>query len=283
VAALSRDPRGWTTVLFVPADRPGMLAKAQTRGADAILVDLEDAIPLPGKAEARAALREAASDGTLEGPAAVCVRINAVGEGCDEDLEALADLTVDAVMLPKAASMHDVRAARWALDRFLADPELVALVPQVESARAVANLGPVTTDPIDGLAFGGEDFCVDLGVTRSDDSVELLLPRALVALHACARGVAAIDTVYSAIGDEAGLIREATLARQLGFTGKLLVHPSQVEPVRRVFTPSDEQVEWARRILASGEEDASGVRVVDGRMVDAPVIAQAERILAKVG
>jgi citrate lyase subunit beta/citryl-CoA lyase len=110
------------------------------------------------------------------------------------------------------------------------------------------------------------------------------MPRALVALHARAAGLAAIDTVYTAIDDEDGLLREARIACQLGFSGKLLIHPAQVVPVRRVFAPSAEQVAWAQRVLAAGPlngDGGAGVRVVDGKMVDVPVLAQAERILAR--
>jgi citrate lyase subunit beta/citryl-CoA lyase len=282
----ARAVEGWATLLFVPADRPAMLAKAQSRGADAVLVDLEDAIPPDGKEAARATLRETLRAGELEGPAAVCVRINAVGEGAELDLDALAGCALDAVVLPKAVAPAAVRVVRDALDRLLSDGERVALIPQVESTRGILALQELAAvDGVAALAFGGEDFCVDLGVARSDDSLELLLPRALVALHARAAGLAAIDTVYTAIDDEDGLLREARTARQLGFSGKLLIHPAQVAPVRRVFAPSAQQVAWAQRVLASGASNGSGegagVRVVDGKMVDAPVLAQAERILAR--
>jgi len=280
-----REVEGWATLLFVPADRPAMLAKAQSRGADAVLVDLEDAIPPDGKSAARAGLRDALHSGALAGPAAVCVRINAVGEGAERDLDALAGCSVDAVVLPKAVRAADVAFVRDALDRVLPDGDAVALVPQVESTAGILALDELAAVAgVTALAFGGEDFCVDLGVARSDDSLELLMPRALVALHARAARLAAIDTVYTAIDDEAGLLREARTARQLGFSGKLLIHPAQVEPVRGVFAPSTEQIAWAERVLEAGPlggGDGAGVRVVDGKMVDAPVLAQAERILAR--
>jgi citrate lyase subunit beta/citryl-CoA lyase len=264
-----------------------MLAKAQARGADAVLVDLEDAIAPDAKEAARATLRATLRAGELAGPAAVCVRINAVGEGAELDLDVLAGCALDAVVLPKAAAPGDVRFMREALDRVLDGGEAVALIPQVESTRGILALRELAAvEGVSALAFGGEDFCVDLGVARSDDSLELLMPRALVALHARAAGLAAIDTVYTAIDDEEGLLREARAARQLGFSGKLLIHPAQVEPVRRVFAPSAAQVAWAERVLAAGPLNGdggagAGVRVVDGKMVDAPVLAQAERILAR--
>ena len=276
-------PGRWATILFVPADRPEMLAKAQSRRADAILVDLEDAIPQAGKAAARRELRERLAGNSLEGPSAICARINAVDEGADEDLAALEGLSLDAIVLAKATSARQLQHIRAQINSRLVDGSEVALIPQVESAAAVLGVGELASVyGVDAIALGGEDLCVDLGVSRSKLSIELLVPRALVGLHARAAGLAAIDTVYTAIEDEEGLIREATLARQLGFTGKLLIHPSQIPPVQDAFRPTGEQVAWAQRILgAESPEEASGVRLVDGNMVDAPVIAQAERILAR--
>lgn len=276
------DPRRWQTVLFVPADRPEMLAKAQRLGADALLIDLEDAVAPQAKPAARQRLAELLRDVRLAGPSAVCVRVNAFGEGAQEDLAALAGCCVDAVVLPKAGRPAELAQAHVAIGERLG--EATGLVPQVESAAgvlAVAEL--VQVEGVSAIAFGGEDFCVDLGVARSEDSIELLAPRALVALHACAAGLPAIDTVWTAIADEAGLVREAKVARQLGFSGKLLIHPSQIEPVRRVFKPSEQELAWARAVLGArlqGDVEV-GVRVVDGKMVDAPVLAQAERILAR--
>lgn len=281
-AASRCDPRRWQTVLFVPADRPDMLVKAQRLGADALLIDLEDAVAAEAKEAARQRLAELLRDVRLAGPSAVCVRVNAIGEGADDDLAALAGCRVDAVVLPKASRPVELAQARTAVDERLG--ETTGLVPQVESAAgvlAVAQLAEVAG--VDAIAFGGEDFCVDLGVCRSEDSTELLLPRALLALQACAAGLPAIDTVWTAIADEAGLEREARTARQLGFSGKLLIHPSQIEPVRRVFAPSEQELEWARAVLSTRSQASGevGVHVVDGKMVDAPVLAQAERILAR--
>jgi citrate lyase subunit beta/citryl-CoA lyase len=277
-----RDPRHWQTVLFVPADRPEMLAKAQRLGADALLIDLEDAVAADAKQSARERLAELLRDVRLAGPSAVCVRINGVGEGAEHDLAALAGCPLDAIVLPKAGITAELAHVQSTLGELFGTR--VGLVPQVESTAgilAIAALAGVTG--VSAIAFGGEDFCVDLGVCRSEDSLELLMPRALLAMHACAAGIPAFDTVWTAIGDRDGLVREARIARQLGFCGKLLIHPSQIEPVREVFAPSDEELAWAQRVLGTRSQDAPsvGVHVIDGKMVDAPVLAQAERILAR--
>jgi citrate lyase subunit beta/citryl-CoA lyase len=283
--AETSDPGRWRTVLFVPADRPEMLERAQSRGADAILVDLEDAIAPSGKAAAREVLRDAIASGSLAGPGAVCIRLNAVGEGFAEDLAAVAGSDVGAVFLPKAADAATLAEASAQIEGAWGGHGRIGLVPQVESACGVlAAADLLAVEGVVAIAFGGEDFCVDLGVKRGVDSLELLLPRAQLGLLASAARLPAIDTVYTAIDDEEGLVREARTARQLGFGGKLLIHPRQVEPVRRVFAPSEEDVSWAHRVLATAAEgDGAGVTVVDGRMVDAPVIAQAERILSRRG
>jgi citrate lyase subunit beta/citryl-CoA lyase len=280
-----RDAKAWQTVLFVPGDRRDMLCKAQQLGADAILVDLEDAVAPDAKPAARALLAELLSDGSLHGPSAVAVRVNTIGEGIDDDLTALRDACVAAIVVPKIGDAEAIRGARKAIDRQIRDGTAIGLVPQVESVKGVISASELTTTPgVSAIAFGGEDFCVDLGVSRSEAAIELLIPRALLALHARAANLPALDTVYTAIEDEAGLVREAQAARQLGYSGKLLVHPSQIDPVRRVFTPSSDELDWARRIVdspAARQENGGAVAVVDGKMVDAPVIAQAERILAR--
>jgi citrate lyase subunit beta/citryl-CoA lyase len=264
-----------------------MLTKAPARGADAIVVDLEDAIAPEAKAAVRSELRSHLLAGILAEAQTVCIRINAVNEGAESDLTALAGCRVDAVLVPKVGECADIEAAREMVDRILPNGESVTLIPQIESVRGILDLSAlVATAGIGGVAFGGEDFCVDLGVSRSEDSLELLVPRALLALHANSLRLPAIDTVYTAIDDEAGLLAEAIRARQLGFSGKLLIHPAQVEPVRGVFTPSAEELGWARRVLdgqVSEGGEPVGVRVVDGKMVDAPVIAQAQRIVARAG
>lgn len=280
------EVRGWRTLLFVPADRPEMLAKAPSRGADAIVVDLEDAVAPAAKAAARAALANHLRGDALTGSSAVCVRVNPIGAGAEDDLEALAGCRLDAVMLPKATSAAVEQAGKEISSR-LQDGERTGLIPLVESAGEILSLGSLLgRGGVSGVAFGGEDFCLDLGVERSEESTELFLPRALLGLHAAAAELPAIDTVHTAIDDEAGLVREARIARQLGFSGKLLIHPAQVGPVRRVFTPSEDELAWARSVLqvqSNARGEAAGVHLVGGRMVDAPVIARAKRIVEQAG
>jgi len=261
-----------------------MLAKAQSRGADALILDFEDAVHPDRKESARTSVLESWENQELDGPAAVCVRINALDAGGQADLQTLVGCPVAAVILPKASGSDDVAQARAAIDATVG-PQ-TGLIPQIETVAGVLDARDVVGGPggIAAVAFGGEDFAADLGVGRSAGSLELLFPRTCIALWARRIGVPAIDTVFTDLADRDGLVRETRLAAQLGFTGKLLVHPTQVQPVIEVLTPVAADVDHAVRILeaaASSARERDGVVVVDGRMVDAPVVAQAERVVAR--
>jgi citrate lyase subunit beta/citryl-CoA lyase len=167
-----------------------------------------------------------------------------------------------------------------------------ALVPLVESAGALVGLremlaaGRTLSPSVVAVALGGEDLAGDLEVARSEDGAEILLARQLIAVHAHAAGVVAVDTPFLDSRDPDGLRRDATRAAGLGFAGKLCIHPGQVPVVREAFAPSEEQLEWARRVVARAEEDdaaGEGVGSIEGRMLDRPVVMQALRILARVG
>ena len=147
----------------------------------------------------------------------------------------------------------------------------------VLAAEAIA-----AADATDALAFGAEDLAADVGATRTDEGTEVLYAREHVVLAASAAGVDAIDTVYTDFSDEAGLREDAAFARRLGYDGKLAIHPAQVGPITEAFTPDPEDVEWAESVLDARDEaerEGRAVFQVDGEMIDAPLIAQAERIL----
>ncbi|WP_459192623.1 HpcH/HpaI aldolase/citrate lyase family protein [Halosimplex sp. J119] len=273
------------SLLFSPGDRPKLMRNAPATGADAVIFDLEDAVA-PGKKDAaREAVRHVLAD--LDADCEVCVRVQPPGSGASDDLEAILDGTasrapLDALVLPKASEADDVNAlADLAAERG-ADLPILALV---ETAAGVLHAeGIAAARPTDALLFGAEDLAADVGATRTDEGTEVLYAREHVVLAAAAAGVDAIDTVYTDFEDEAGLRAETEFALELGYDGKLAIHPSQVGPVNETFTPGPERVEWAERVLAAREEaDAEdrGVFAVDGEMIDAPLIAQAERVLER--
>ena len=280
------------SLLFSPGDRPELMRKAPATGADVICFDLEDAVAPGRKDEARAAVREVLVDPDFDPDAEVCVRLTATAPAAD--LDALVGATrdgsddpdpslgLDAVMLPKVEDADSVeRVAALCADRGL-DPAVFALV---ETASGVLSAAPIAAaDATSAVAFGAEDLAADVGATRTDEGTEVLYAREHVVLAASAADVDALDTVYTDFSDAEGLREETAFARTLGYDGKLAIHPSQVGPINEAFTPDAEEIEWAARVLdARDEADRAdrGVFSVDGEMIDAPLIAQAERIVER--
>ncbi|WP_436928046.1 HpcH/HpaI aldolase/citrate lyase family protein [Halosimplex amylolyticum] len=273
------------SVLFSPGDQPELMRKAPTTGADAVVFDLEDAVVPGRKAEARDAVRGVLTD--LDADCEVCVRVQPPGRGASDDLEGILDegaarAALDALVLPKANDAGDVEElADLAAERD-ADLPILALV---ETAAGILHAEAIAAArPTDALIFGAEDLAADVGATRTEEGTEVLHAREHVVLAASAAGVDAIDTLHTDFEDEAGLRADTEFALELGYDGKLAVHPSQVGPINETFTPVPERVEWAERVLAAREEadaEGRGVFAVDGEMVDAPLVAQAERVLER--
>lgn len=263
-------------ILFVPGHRPERFAKALAAGADAVVADLEDAVPPAEKAAARAAVlaRPAAPPGVAFG-----VRINPLASAAGiADLAALlAAAPPDFLLLPKAESPAELRIVHRAFGA--AGPPLVALI---ESAEGLAQAAAIAAEPgCAALGFGGVDLAADLGCAAA---WEPLLPHRAALVAAAARGgVALFDVPFLALEDEAGLVEETRRVRALGFSGKLAIHPRQVAPIQAVFTPDAAELDWARKVVAAMAQAAGGVCVVEGRMVDAPVARAARRILARAG
>jgi len=271
------------SVLFTPGDRPEMLRKAPDAGADVIVFDLEDAVAPERKPEARETVHDVLADDDFDPDCEVCLRVNPTGVAADDDLHAVADAaaTLDSVMLPKTASADDVRTLTRLLGEHDSDLPVLALV---ETAQGVLNAADVAAaDGTDALVFGAEDLSADVGATRTAEGTEVLYAREHVVLAASAADVDAIDTVYTDIEDVDGLREETEFAIELGYDGKMAIHPAQVDPINEAFTPAPERVEWAERVLeAKREADAEGRGVfrVDGEMVDAPLVEQARRVMA---
>jgi citrate lyase subunit beta/citryl-CoA lyase len=266
------------SVLFSPGDRPEMLRKAPETGADTVVVDLEDAVAPGRKARAREAVAAVLAD--LDADCEVCVRVNPVGIAADDDLAAIADTDPDGLVLPKVASADDVRT----LDRLAYAYDLdVPVLALVETAAGVlAADGIARADATDALVFGAEDLAADLGATRTDEGTEVLYARERVVVAASAADVDAVDTLWTDFEDEDGLRTDAAFARDLGYDGKLAIHPAQVPVINDAFTPDPETVEWAERVLdakAAADDDDRGVFEVDGEMIDTPLIRRAEDVL----
>ncbi|WP_394646842.1 HpcH/HpaI aldolase/citrate lyase family protein [uncultured Sphingomonas sp.] len=272
------------SLLFVPGDRPERFAKAAASGADALILDLEDAVAPGAKPAARAAVAE-----HLRGPrdgAAVFVRVNPLGTVlCDEDLAALAGLRPAAIVLPKAEGAASVRALH---DRLAAVGIAAPILPiATETPAAIFQLGSYAGCgvPLAGLTWGAEDLPAAIGAatSREDDgrfTPPYELARSLTLFGAHAAGVAAIETVYPAFRDLDGLDAYARRAARDGFTGMMAIHPAQVTTINAAFTPTDDQVAHARRVIAAFDAaPGAGVLQLDGRMIDAPHLVKARRLI----
>lgn len=267
------------SVLFTPGDRPEMQRKAVEMDADVVVFDLEDGVPPDAKSEARDAVRETLQ--SIDPDCEVCLRVNADSETAREDIDGvLGPAEPDSVMLPKANSERAVETLAAQLRGHDADLPILALV---ESAAGVLHAeGIAAAEPTDALLFGAEDLAGDVGALRTEEGTEVLAARSQVVLAASAAGIDAIDTHYPDYGDLRGLREDAEFALQLGYDGKMALHPDQVTVINEAFTPSRDRVEWARAILdAASDHPEQAVFVLDGEMIDAPQIRQAERIRSR--
>ncbi|MFC7021401.1 MULTISPECIES: HpcH/HpaI aldolase/citrate lyase family protein [Haloarcula] len=267
------------SVLFSPGDDGEKLRKAVDSDADTVVFDLEDAVAPDAKAAARETVRDALGD-VLPCDLEVCVRVDPVGQGAAADLDVvLSGPHPDAVVLPKTSGPADVDGLAALLGDHGAALPVLALV---ESAAGILHAEAIAAaDATDALVFGAEDLAGDIGATRTAAGEEVAYARQHVVLAARAADVDPIDTLYPAYEDREGLRADTETAVGLGYEGKLAIHPAQATVINDVFTPTAERLAWAERILAAREEADGGVFVVDGEMVDAPQVRQAERILER--
>jgi citrate lyase subunit beta/citryl-CoA lyase len=267
--------------LFVPATRPERYAKALASGADAVIIDLEDAVAPHDKDEARHQLASAFEQLDAPERARTLVRMNASGSHwMEDDLKLVADLVgkgLPAVMLPKCESAHALRLLAQALGANC------ALFPLVESLAGLDAIDALAAAPqVLRLAFGHLDFQADVGLACDADEVELVPVRLAVVSAARRAGLAAaIDGVTVATQDAAKLQQDLTRSRRSGFGAKMCIHPAQVALVNAAFSPSAAELDWARRVIAAVEVAGGGVVSLDGRMVDGPVVRLAQRTLAQ--
>ena len=266
------------SVLFTPGDRPDMCRKAPDSGADVVVFDLEDAVAPARKDEARDALADLLTS-DFDPDCEVCVRVT---REHDADLDALldGDPRLDSLMLPKVEGGEDVAALADALaDRGAAYP-VFALV---ETAQGVLNADTIAAaEATTAVCFGAEDLAADLGARRTDDGTEVLYARERTVLAASAAGIDAIDTLVTDIEATERLREDTEFAIELGYGGKMAIHPAQVSVINDAYTPDDERIAWAERVLDGKDEadaEGRGVFRVDDEMIDAPLVAQAERVL----
>lgn len=274
------DPRCY---LFVPGDSARKQEKALESVADALILDLEDSVAPDSKMAARQITAE-----FLEQPAPMrrFVRVNALDTGLTEDDVAVtAGGKPDGFVLPKCEGRGDIEQLAHLIDKHGAGPAGIFAIA-TETVRGVRNL--LTCDwshpRLAAMTWGAEDLAADMGAIRNrgDDGAyhsPFRFARDAMLFAAKDAGVTAVDSVYTDFKNEAGLIEEAKQALDCGFTAKMAIHPTQVAPIQSVFTPTDEQVEWAQKIVAAMNGAGNGVVQIDEQMIDRPHVKMAQKIL----
>ena len=277
------------SLLYVPGSSQKMISKAQTITADAVIFDLEDAVSISEKDQARDNVSRALSEMKNSGKE-IIVRINAMDTLWGyKDIMAIARLYPYAIILPKANENSLITADMMlgAIEKELgAELYTIKLIPLFETTYSIANAYQVlgATPRIDGVQLGAEDLTKEQEITRTTSGTEILYARQQLAMAARARCIDIIDTPYTGIKDLDGLKRDTELVKSIGFTGKTCIHPTHIEVINEVFSPTAEEIENANGILAAFEEainDGKGACMYKNKMVDAPVAERAERIIKK--
>ncbi|MCI0560785.1 MAG: CoA ester lyase [Nitrososphaera sp.] len=280
------------SLIFVPGNRTRFLEKARTLRADIICFDLEDSVPANEKGSARKIILEALSP-RQEFIGQVYARTNSPESGLvAADLKAVVQKGVDGVVIPKVNTVDEImeiirQVAKLEKERATE----VAIMPSIETAKGVVNAHSIANadDRINALVFGVFDFLYDMRLEYDEkDGSGYAYARAKIPVDARAAGIHAIDAIWQKIDDAQGLIEDAKTAKDLGYSGKCVIHPSQIEPVHSVFLPSKSEVEWAAKVvhaLAEAGEKGSGRGAVrlDGKMIDAVHYKQAKAVLDAAG
>lgn len=272
------------SLLFVPGNNPGMVQNAGVFGSDAVILDLEDAVAPAEKDAARFLVAEALR--TVDyGGCFTIVRINPLEFGGLSDVRAIGPAGPNALLIPKVQSAEDVLAVVREIETLERDDAApIELIALIETPRGLAEAYPIGVchKRVVALAFGAEDYTAAIGAIRTREGMEILGARTTLLNAAAAAGVVAIDTPFTDVNDEESLQQDVALTRQLGFKGKLAIHPRQVPIIHKGLNPSEGEIRWARRVLAvlqQAEKAGSGAVALDGKMIDAPIVLRAEQVL----
>lgn len=273
--------------MFVPGNNPAMMQDAFIYAPDSIMLDLEDSVTMAEKDAARLLVHNALK--TVDyGNTEMVVRINPLNTPYGKkDIEAVVKAGVQVIRMPKTETAEEVIEVEREIERVETEIGCVGrtqIMAAIESALGIANAYSIamSSKRMMGIALGAEDYCANLKTQRSKGGAELLLARETIVVAARAAGIDALDTVYSNLNDMETFRNEVELIKQLGFDGKSIINPRQIEIVNEVFTPKEKEIEKARTILAAikeAEKKGSGVIAVNGKMVDRPVVLRAQRTI----
>lgn len=287
---MSRQTLPLRSLLFAPGNHARRVEKALSLDADAVILDLEDAVAIAEKPATRAVVAAALGQPRR---GLLYVRVNAIEtEFCYGDLVAVVHAGLDGIILPKAESAAGTATIDWLLAQLERDRNLphgaVELIPIIETARGLQQIDAILSagHRVRRVAFGAGDFTLDLNMAWTRSETELAHARAVVVTASRAAGIdAPLDTVWADLTDPAGLEASARTALDCGFQGKMCIHPDQIAVVNRVFTPNDAEIEAAERVCAAfarAEAEGSAAIQLDGRFIDYPIVYRAQRILQKI-
>ena len=275
-------------LLYMPGDDRRKIEKAASLGVDCICMDMEDGVAMSRKTEARAVVAAAMKDLDF-GKSERCIRINAVGSGLESyDLVAALATYPDTIVVPKIESAGQVR---WVCDHIesyeiSSNREIgsVRLLVGVETAKGILNLRKIAEADrrLEAVIFGAEDYAASIGARRTKEGIEVLYARQAVVTACAANDLQALDMVFIDFRDQEGLRAEAEQGAGWGFSGKQVIHPNQVPVVQEAFTPSGDEISYAKRIVETFEasqREGRGVYALDGKMIDMPLIKNARKVL----
>ncbi|EAM9431392.1 TPA_asm: CoA ester lyase [Salmonella enterica] len=272
------------TLLFLPGNNPSMLQNGGVFGADAVILDLEDAVSPQEKDAARSLVSHALYKVNY-GTSRKTVRINPLDCGGEKDIAAIVPCEPDALILPKIDNvemLHDVVSLIERAEK--PGQKTVKIIPLLETPLSIIHAyGIATADPrVWAISFGAEDYTAALGAVRSCTGEEILSARTAIINAASAAGIDSIDTPFTDAQDENGLEQDSLFARRLGFKGKLAINPRQIDIIHQAFSPTSKDIRWAQRVveaLEQAKKQGAGVIALDGKMIDAPIVLRAERTL----
>ena len=275
--------------MFVPGNNPGMIKDAYIYNCDCIMFDLEDSVSYAEKDAARSLVFHALT--TIDyGDKELVVRVNALNTSIGiDDLEAMVRARIDVIRLPKTETAQDIIFCEEQVERIEKTVGIpvgtTKLMAAIESAQGVLNAPAIAmaSKRLIGIALGAEDYVTDLKTSRSAEGIELLFARSMILQAARSAGISALDTVFSDVNDEEGLIAEAKHIKQLGFDGKSVINPRQIQPIIDIFTPTLKEIQKAKAVMeaiAEANRRGSGVISLNGKMIDRPFVLRAERVIS---
>jgi citrate lyase subunit beta/citryl-CoA lyase len=277
------------SMIFVPGYKEKFLNSAISSDADSLILDIEDSVPFGYKDEARRNIKNFLNENAF--PRDVYVRVNSFDSGLlSRDLEAAINENTTGFMFPKINNERDI----YYFDKMLTQIEMdrnmeigkFKMCPLIETGAAILNALEIATasERITAMAFGGEDYLTDLDGLHKEHGTSLLVPRSLIVIAARTAGIEVLDTPYLNVKDIEGLRKELSLAKELGFSGALLLHPGQIGPANEIFSPSKTEIENALRLIDAIEKSkktGSAVTLIDGQLVGPPMLKRAEKIISK--